>query len=112
MCVLFRIGVYRSSFCLELESVDHLFVSCHVAHSIWSWIVNFNNFVFEGSTVEKLWELDYCIPLKDVNLVEIIRGAVLWSIWLDKNRIEFRDGRILDVQDLGSTIISLAYFWA
>lgn len=50
-------------------------------------------------------------PLKDANLVEIIRGAVLWLLWLDRNRI-VKDGRIHDIKTLGSKIISTAYFWA
>lgn len=78
-----------------------------MAKSLWNWIANFNRFYFE-----ELWEIDYCIPLKDANLVEIIRGAVLWSLRLDRNRIMFKDGRIHEIQDLDSKIIPTAYFWA
>ena len=105
-------GDQHCVYCPELESVDHLLVTCPVAHSIWSWIATFNNFVFYSTTVGQLWELDYCIPLKDANLVKMIRGAVLWSLWLDRNRIVFRNGNILNIQALGSKIISLAFFWA
>ena len=56
--------------------------------------------------------MDYCIPLKDANLVEIIRGAVLWNIWLDRNRILFNAGHVYTVQVLGAKIMALANFWA
>ena len=70
-------GNMQCVYCSEMESVNHLFVNCHYAGSIWAWIATYNRFVFVCDSIVDLWELDYCIPLKDANLVEIIRGAVL-----------------------------------
>ena len=92
-------------------TVDHVFVSCQVDQSLWSWIANYNNFVCDCLCVVNFWELDYCIALKNANLVEIIQGVVLWSLWLDKNRIVFRNDNILNIQTLCSKIISIAFFW-
>lgn len=72
----------------------------------------YRHFCYYKELIEDLWEIDYCIPLKDANLEEIIRGSVLWSLWLDRNRIVFKDGRIQDIKFLGSKILSVAYFWA
>ena len=71
-------GNSQCVFCSEEESVDHLFINCIVAKSIWMWIANYNNFVFDCTGVSELWDIDACIPMKDSNLVELLRGAVLW----------------------------------
>lgn len=54
--------------------------SCSVANQIWQWISHFNGFEFEGTNIQDLWDLDRCIPLKDPNLMELTRGAVLWTL--------------------------------
>ena len=56
--------------------------------------------------------MDYCIPLKDPNIIEIIRGSVLWSLWLDRNIIIFQGGQVQAVHVLGSKILTIARFWA
>lgn len=53
-----------------------------------------------------------CITSKDDNLVEIICGVVIWNIWLERNRIIFKDGHVKHIQLLGSKIIAVAKFWA
>ena len=98
-------------FCSQLETTDHLFVSCSYSKSIWDWITSFNNFNFDYSSLEELWFIDAVIPLKDRLLVELLRGAVLWCIWLEKNRVCFNDKQPLIIKALGGKIISLAYFW-
>lgn len=49
--------------------------------------------------------------MKDANVVEMIRGVVLWSIWLKRDRLIFRDGNAKSLQVVGSHIISLVQFW-
>lgn len=39
---------------------------------------------FNCQSIYDLWILDASIPLKDKLLLEMIRGAVLWVIWLEK----------------------------
>jgi hypothetical protein len=68
-------------FCRHTEIADHLFVSCHTAHFFWNWIAKHNNFTFTGSTLQDLWIIDFCIPLKDRSLVELLRSAVCWTLW-------------------------------
>jgi zinc-binding in reverse transcriptase len=63
----------RCMFC----AADHLFVTCLYISSIWKWIALFNNFSFERTTVEDLWDLDCSIPLKNQYVVELIRGPVV-----------------------------------
>jgi zinc-binding in reverse transcriptase len=63
-------------FCGVYESLDHFFVKCSVAHILWTWIANYNSFTFQGNSLNDLWFIDSCIPLKDKFLVELIRSAV------------------------------------
>jgi hypothetical protein len=93
------------------ETVDHLFLTCPVAAAIWTWIANYNGFVFECSTIQELWDIDACIPMKESKLVELIRGAVLWTIWLERNRLIFKGGTVKTIQGLGVQIRSVASFW-
>lgn len=105
-------GPLNCVFCQEYESVDHLFTSCSVANQIWQLISHFNGFEFEGTNMQDLWELDRCIPLslKDPHLVELTRGAVLWTLWIERNRIIFK-GHIRSIRNIGSQIIATAKFW-
>lgn len=54
------------------------------------WIARYNGFVSDMRSLGDLWEIGNCIPLKDANLVELIRGAVIWNIWLERNQIIFQ----------------------
>lgn len=90
------IGIH-TVFCDGLETVDHLFVQCSVASSIWQWIALHNGFDFEMTSIQELWDIGNCIPLKDANLVELARGAVIWNIWLERNRIIFQDGQVKNI---------------
>lgn len=98
-------------FCSDPETVNYLFVTCKVPQELWKWIADFNMFPFDCTTILDLRDLDRFIPMKDYNIVEITRGAVLWNIWLERNRIIFRRGTIRSVQSLGVQIVAIAQFW-
>jgi hypothetical protein len=98
-------------FCNQVETVDHLFVQCSYIKAIWNWIATFNNFSFDCECLDDLWLLDAVIPLKDRLLLELLRGAVLWSIWLERNRVCFNVTRPVSLKVLGAKIISLASYW-
>lgn len=61
--------------------------------------------------MEDLWLIDSCIPLKDKLLVELVRAATLWSVWLTRNKVCFENATIPPLTSLGSNIISLASYW-
>ena len=48
---------------------------------------------------------------KDRLLVELLRGSILWTIWLERNRICFNDTNPLPIKSIGTRIISFASFW-
>ena len=97
-------------FCGEPETVNHLFLQCSFARIIWNWIAEYNNFDFNIGTMEELWFIDSLIPLKDRLLLELVRGAVLWTLWLTRNKLCFQGIRTKP-RAVGAQIISLAKFW-
>jgi zinc-binding in reverse transcriptase len=93
------------------ESTDHLFVSCKIINQIWQWIVKYNNFYFYVDTIQDSWQMDCCIPLKNKFVIEMVRGAVLWTVWLERNKLCFTDKQACSIPVLGNKIISLANYW-
>ena len=58
-----------------------------------------------------IWFINASIPLKDKPLVELVRGVVLWCIWLERNKLCFQQSHMTTFKALGSKIIALATFW-
>jgi hypothetical protein len=80
-----------------------------VTSCIWHWIANYNNFNFSihcNSLIE-LWHLDNCISYKANIICELMRGAVLWVLWNERNILIFEGGNIKSVRMLGGDIIFL-----
>jgi hypothetical protein len=44
-------------------------------------------------------------------VVELVRGTVLWIMWLERNKLCFTDKDACSVSVLGRKIISLATYW-
>jgi zinc-binding in reverse transcriptase len=84
-------GNTKCVFCDCEESTNHLFVTCPLLQ----WIARYNNFYFEGPLY--LWQIECCIPLKNQFVTEFIRGAVLWTIWLERNKLVFTDKKACSV---------------
>jgi hypothetical protein len=102
------IGNTKCVFCDGEESTSHLFVTCPLMNQIRQCIVKYNNFTFEGTTIIDLWHIDYCISLKNQFVKELIRGAVLWTIWLEKNKLVFTNKQACSAAVLGRKNINLA----
>jgi hypothetical protein len=47
------------------------------------WITNYSNLQFNCQTINELWRIAYCIQFKDNNIVDMIRVAVIWILWLE-----------------------------
>jgi hypothetical protein len=54
-----------------------------------------------------LWHIDYCISLKNQFVKELIRGAVLWTIWLEKNKLVFTNKQACSAAFLGKKLLIL-----
>jgi hypothetical protein len=51
--------------------------------------------------------LDNCVPYKDTIIYEMMREAVLWDLWNERNRLVFEGGNVKSMRTLGGDIISL-----
>lgn len=100
----------KCMFCDEVETTDHLFVQCPFIKTFWQWIALYNNFYFHGQTFQDFWLIDAQVPLKDKYVIEIKRGAVLWIIWLERNKLCFTDKLKRSFRAIGLHIISIAQF--
>lgn len=101
----------KCSFCGEDENIDHLFVTCSFIQTFWQWISQFHGFVFQGENIEQLWSINAGIPPKDSRVVEAVRGAILWVVWLERNNITFRNKTCRSFKSLGTQIIKLVSLW-
>jgi hypothetical protein len=88
------------------------FVNCLVANKLWNWISNHNGFAFQGVKMDDLWFIDYCIHLKDKLLIELVRSAVCWILWIERNEVIFQSKTPSKFRSLGLKIIALAKFWS
>jgi hypothetical protein len=105
------VGDSSCVFCGEHETIHHLFVTCPFINSIWQWISAYNNFYFTGTTLKDIWIMDYAIPMKDKALLELIRGAIFWTIWLERNKLIFTDKSTSSIRNLAMKFISLLSYW-
>jgi hypothetical protein len=67
-------------------------------------LVNHNHFWFEGTSLEDIWLIDALLPYKNIQLVKMIRGALLWTIWLKRNRLCFHTGSPKSIRTIGVQI--------
>lgn len=76
-----------STFCIRIAIILTLMYIALILE-FWDWISAFNGFQFPCASID-VWILDAGIPLKDRRLLELVRSAVLWSVWLERNRVFF-----------------------
>jgi hypothetical protein len=94
-----------------VKTVDHLFFYCSIASCLLAWIASYNNFNFNCEIIEDLWFINAFIPYKDENICKMLRGAILWIIWNERNRLIFRGGVCKNIRALGSKNINLIKYW-
>jgi hypothetical protein len=87
-------------------------VHCTIVRCLWVWIVSYNNFSFNCNSIDDLWQINAYFPYKVNNICEILKGAVLWVIWNERNRLIFKGGNCKTVRTLGNNIIMLAKYWS
>jgi hypothetical protein len=102
-------GITNCIFCNILETIDHSFTHCSIAAYLWTWITRYNTFC---EIIKDIWHLNTYIPYKDDNICEMIRGAVLWIIWNERNILIFREGNCKNIRTLGNQILALIKYWS
>jgi zinc-binding in reverse transcriptase len=107
-------GDKKCIFCNSDETMEHLFVHCSMASGLWVWLARYNNFNLHShcNNIEELWNLKNCIPYKDENPCETLRGVVLWILWNEHNRLVFQGGTCKSLRTLGGNLIALLKYWS
>jgi hypothetical protein len=77
---------------------------------IWKRLADHNNFIFQGDTLEDIWFLYAFISFKHAQLVKMIRGEVLWIIWLERNNLYFNIVEPNFAKIINIMILSLVHF--
>jgi hypothetical protein len=76
-------------FCLETESVHHLFFGCCIAKLLWSHLSDMSNRII-GADFESVAGLWLCE--KKFKALNICSSAILWSLWKMRNLLCFQGG--------------------
>lgn len=90
---------------------SHWFVSWPFITKLWIWLAKHNGFYYNCTYIKDLWFLYAIIPLKDKPLLKLVRGSILWVVWLERNRTCFNNTTCRSIQSVAIKIISLATFW-
>jgi hypothetical protein len=59
-----------------------------------------------------LWYIDAIFPYKNSEVCELIRWAVIWIIWKERNKLIFKGGYCKSIRAIESSINSLAKYWS
>ena len=79
--------------CCNEESVDHLLISCPVAHSFWMcmiWLFGID-WVMLGSVVDLLFCWYHWLRKHSSDIWTLVPGCLMWTIWTKRNRRCFED---------------------
>jgi hypothetical protein len=95
-------------FCLESESVHHLFFDCIVASQVWFDVSEVIGFQI-GQDFESVAERWLCN--KKYGLVNMVSSAVCWSLWKVRNSLCFQDAGWLGMKQVWFRVISMLKCW-
>ena len=79
--------------CCNEESVDHLLISCPVAHSLWMYMLRLFGFdwVMPGSVIDLFFCWYQCFGKHNSDIWNLVPGCLMWNIWAKRNRRSFED---------------------
>ena len=106
-------GSVKCHFCGDVETVNHLFISCSVARFIWRILQCTYNFVKKPDSVKDLfgdWLRSF--GKEEKKLVVVGAAAVIWTIWNARSEIFFEKKRIHDPFVLIHRVACFTNSWA
>ena len=80
--------------CCNVESVDHLLLSCPIAHSLWMYMLQLfgMEWVMLGSVADLLLSCWYhWLGKHSSDIWDLVPGCLLWTIWTERNHRSFED---------------------
>jgi hypothetical protein len=95
-------------FCMESESVDHLFFKCCVACCIWEDVAEIMGIavIRDFESLTKWW-----IRGDNYNAVNVLHAAVLWTLWKKRNNVCFQGDRWRSVQEVLGSCARIVKNW-
>ena len=85
--------------CCNEEFVDHLLISCLVAHSLWMYMLRLFgiDWVMLGSIADLFFCWYHWLGKHNSDIWNLVPGCLMWNIWTERNRCSFEDtGKSLD----------------
>jgi zinc-binding in reverse transcriptase len=100
-------------FCSHNESVDHLFFTCPLAHSIWQLLFQLfpQGQLFPTNSLFDFWQTCIKLPLLDLLHWGRLLAAFLWVIWTTRNSSIFCTTVSHSATSLLFSILHLYAFW-
>ena len=91
------------------EFVDHLLIHCHVANSLWVFMLQASGiqWVLPSSVVELLFCWNHWLGKHDSDIWNLIPGCLMWTIWMERNCRSFEDSEKSLVELIGLCQINL-----
>ena len=79
--------------CCNEESVDHLLISCPVAHSLWMYMLRLFgiDWVMSGSVIDLFFCWYQCFGKHNSDIWNLVPGCLMWNIWAKRNQRSFED---------------------
>ena len=79
--------------CCNVESVDHLLLSCPIAHSLWTYMLRLFgiDWVMLGSVANLLFCWYHWLGKHNSDIWNLVPGCLMWIIWTKRNWYSFED---------------------
>ena len=79
--------------CCYEESMDHLLISCPVAHSLWMYMLRLFgiDWVMSGSVIDLFFCWYQWLEKYNYDIWNLVPGCLMWNIWAERNRHSFED---------------------
>ena len=82
------------------EFVDHLLIHCHVANSLWVFMLQAFGiqWVLPSFVAELLFCWNHWLGKHDSDIWNLIPGCLMWTVWMEGNRRSFEDSEKSSVE--------------
>jgi len=105
-------GDKRCYFCLENESVNHLFFDCSMARYVWSLVAYVVGADCRPCSFDQFWLwAKQFFPLSE-NFLYVGLAAICWAIWRMRNKIHFDKKVVRSPTEIICLEFSFMSFWA
>ncbi|XP_078173945.1 uncharacterized protein LOC144567651 [Carex rostrata] len=105
------LGNHKCQFCLEEETVDHLFLTCSTVKQVLFWLGNTPNFLPDWHVFQDVLDFGFALPSTHKTYFLITLSAFAWTIWNSRNKMCFQHTPLESVRSLVTHIVHLVVLW-